>query len=228
MTDTSMAWDSLRILFDHLVAAAPRFVLALIILIAGWTVAALLRVLLVRLLRAIGLERVAERARVGDVLRRGDIRQTFVELLGSLAYWLLIIATVIVALQYIGISAAAEWLTQLGAFVPRIIISITIFLFGMLFASFLGTTVRVASLNAGMPQGHLIGQAVHTIALIVTIIIALEQLQVVTRTIEVALYILMGTFGLAFALALGLGSQGFVKRFLEDLLWDRWKSGPRP
>lgn len=228
MNDTSRAWESLQVLLDHLSAALPHFALALGILIAGWTAAHVLRALLVRLLRAVGLERIAERARVSDILRRGDIRQSFVELLGSLAYWLLLIATVIVALQYIGISAAAEWLTQLGAFVPRIIVSIVIFLFGTLLASFLGTTVRVASLNAGMPQGHLAGQAVHTIALIVTIIIALEQLQVVTRTIEVALYILMGTFGLAFALALGLGAQGFVKRFLEDLVWNRWKGGPGP
>lgn len=228
MTDTSMAWDSLRVLFDHLLAALPRFALALGIIVVGWTLAHMLRALIVRLLRTLGLERVAERARVSDVLRRGAIRQSFVELLGSLTYWLLMIATVIVALQYLGITAAAEWLTQLGAFVPRIIVSIVIFLFGMLLASFLGTTVRVASLNAGLPQGHLIGQAVHTIALIVIIIIALEQLQVVTRTIEVALYILMGTFGLAFALALGLGAQGFVKRFLEDLVWNRWKNGPSP
>jgi hypothetical protein len=106
-------------------------------------------------------------------------------------------------------------------------VSIVVFLFGMLLASFLGATVRAASLNAGFPQGHLVGQVVYTLVLVVTIIVALEQLQVVTRTIQVALYILMATFGLAFALALGLGAQGLMKRFLEDIVWEKWKSSQR-
>jgi hypothetical protein len=141
-----------------------------------------------------------------------------------MAYWLILASGVLVALQVVGIVAAADWLTRLGSFIPRLVISIVIFLFGMLLASFLGATVRAAGLNAGLPQGHLAGQAVFGLVMLVTVIVALEQLQVVTRTIEVALYVLLGTFGLAFALALGLGSQEFVKRFLEEVLWERWKS----
>ncbi|MBI2093537.1 MAG: hypothetical protein HYT88_02290, partial [Candidatus Omnitrophica bacterium] len=127
-------------------------------------------------------------------------------------------------LQIVGVTAAPEWLERFGAFLPRIVLSVVVLLFGMLLASFLGATVRAASLNACFPQGHLVGQVVHVTVLLVTVIVALEQLEVVTRTIEIALYILLGTFGLSFALALGLGAQGFVKRFLEDYLWEKWKS----
>ena len=220
--------DPLRLLLAQPVLFIPKVVGALLILGVGWAVANVFRMVMVRALRAIGLERLAEKAKLSDALQRGAIRLTVVELLGQLIYWLLMIASVMVALQFVGIAAAEDWLTQFGAFIPRIIVSIVVFLFGMLLASFLGATVRVASLNAGFPQGHLVGQAVYTMVLLVTIIVALEQLQVVTRTIEVALYILMATFGLAFALALGLGSQGFVKRFLEDRLREKWKSSKGP
>ncbi len=219
--------EPLQVFAAQLSTLIPKVLAAGLIFVFGWVAANVLRGLIVRVLHRSGLERLAERAKLSDVLRRGEIRLTFVELLGQLIYWLVIIATVMVALQSVGIAAASDWLGRFGAFFPRIIISIALFLLGLLFASFLGTTVRVASLNAGFPQGHLVGQAVHTIVLLVTVIIALEQLQVVTRTIEVALYILMATFGLAFALALGLGAQGFVKRFLEDLLWDKWKPSKR-
>ena len=220
--------DPLRLLLAQPVLFIPKVVGALLILGVGWAVANVFRMVMVRALRAIGLERLAEKAKLSDALQRGAIRLTVVELLGQLVYWLLMIASVMVALQFVGIAAAEDWLTQFGAFIPRIIVSIVVFLFGMLLASFLGATVRAASLNAGFPQGHLVGQAVYTMVLLVTIIVALEQLQVVTRTIEVALYILMATFGLAFALALGLGSQGFVKRFLEDRLREKWKSSKGP
>jgi len=220
--------DPLRLLLAQLELLIPKVVGAMLILGVGWAFANVCRMVMVRALRAIGLERLAEKARLSEILHRGAIRQTTVELLGQLVYWLLMIASVMVALQFVGIAAASDWLTQFGAFIPRIIVSIVVFLFGMLLASFLGATVRAASLNAGFPHAHLAGQAVYTIVLLVAVIVALEQLQVVTRTIEVALYILLGTFGLAFALALGLGSQGFVKRFLEDILWEKWKSSKGP
>lgn len=220
--------EPLRVLFAQLQSLIPRLLGALLILAVGWTFAGLVRRALIRLLRVLGLERLAEKARISDVLRRGAIRLSFVELLGQLGYWMVVVATVIVALQCVGLTAAAEWLQRFGAFIPRIIVSIVVFLFGTLLASFLGATVRAASLNAGFPHGHLVGQAVYTIVLLVTIIVALEQLQVVTQTIQVALYILMATFGLAFALALGLGAQGMMKRFLEDIIWEKWKSSQKP
>jgi len=224
---TAPIFEPLRSLYFQLQSLLPRLLGALLIIVVGWTVASLLRRLMVRLFQLIGLERMAEKAKICDVLRRGAIRLTFVELLGQLGYWLVIVATMIVVLQYVGVTAADEWLQRFGAFIPRVIVSIVVFLFGMLLASFLGATVRAASLNAGFPQGHLVGQVVYTLVLVVTIIVALEQLQVVTRTIQVALYILMATFGLAFALALGLGAQGLMKRFLEDIVWEKWKSSHR-
>lgn len=219
--------EPLRTLAERFVIFVPKVIGALVILVVGWAVAGVLRKAVVRLLQAFKVDRLAEKAKLGDVLRRGAIRLTVVELLGQLGYWLVIIATIIVALQFMGVTVATEWLERFGYFIPRLVVSIVILLFGMLIASFLGAIVRAASLNAGFPQGHLLGQAVYAAVVILTIIVALEQLQVVTRTIEVALYILLAAFGLAFALALGLGSQEFVKRFLAEL-WERWKTSQRP
>lgn len=216
--------EPLRVLVLQLEVVIPQLCGALLILVVGWAIARLFQAITVRLFQALGLARLADKAKLSEILRRGAIRLTFVELLGRIVYWLILVASVMVALQFLGITAASEWLTQFGAFIPRMIVSVVVMLFGTLLASFLGSAVRAASLNAGFPQGYLVGQAVYTIVLLVTVIVALEQLQVVTRTIEVALYILMGTVGLAFALAIGLGSSRIVRRFLEETVWEKWKS----
>src|SRR3989338_7764588 len=119
--------------WSHLIVDPLRLLLAqlaLLILGVGWTVANVFRMVTVRALRAIGLERLAEKAKLSEALHRGAIRLTVVELLGQLVYWLLMMASVMVALQFVGIAAAADWLTQFGAFLPRIIMSIVVFLFG--------------------------------------------------------------------------------------------------
>lgn len=224
MDMTQLVMDPLRTVGASLSIFLPKAFWSIVLVTVGWLLAKVTEFLVVRVLRAIGVERLAEKGKLSEVLRRGAIRFSFVEVLGRITYWLIIAAAILVALQVVGIAAATDWLAQLGAFIPKLIICIVIFLFGMLLSSFLGATVRAASLNAGFPQGHLAGQAVSTLVLLVTVIVALEQLQVVTRTIEVALYILLATFGLAFALALGIGAHGFVKRFLEEVMWEKWKS----
>ncbi len=225
-----MSWDQvmlqpLKTFLNWLVVLVPRALGAAALLVVGWVVAVMCRQLVVRVLQTVGLDRLSEKARVHEILRRGAIRWTFAELIGQLVFWIILLALMTVALQSIGVAAATEWLERLGYFIPRLIASVAIFLFGMLLASFLGATVRAASLNAGFPQGFFIGQVIHAAVVLLTIIVALEQLQVVTRTIEVALYILLGAFGLAFALALGLGAQEFVRDFLTDVR-NRWRTPP--
>lgn len=224
---SQLVLEPLKALLDRFGAWIPRILGGLVILAVGWAIAWLIGQVVVRLLEAVRVDRLAEKARLSEVLRQGAIRLTFVELLGRIGYWVVIIATVTVALQFVGVTVAGEWLERFAYFIPRLIVSIVILLFGMLIASLLGTIVRVASLNAGFPLGHLLGQTVSAAVILLTVIVALEQLQVVTRTIQVALYILLGAFGLAVALALGLGSQEFVKRYLADLS-ERWKTSRRP
>ena len=218
--------EPLEAIVDRFLFLLPRVSGALILVIVGWLVARLLRQAIIRLLQALRIDQLSDKARLSEVLRRGAIRLSFVELIGELAYWLVMIASTAVALQFMGMAVAAGWLEQFGYFIPRVVVSIVILLFGMLVAGFLGATLRAASLNAGVPYGHLIGQLVSTAIVLLTVLIVLEQLHVVTRTIEVALYILLASCGLAFALAFGLGAQEVVRLTLLDMR-ERWKSQHR-
>lgn len=216
--------DPVQSFVSRLAAFVPQLLMSGLAVAVGWFLATIVRSMLLRFFGAIGLDRLAEKARLSEVLHRGAIRLSFSELLAHLCYWLMIVFTVIIALQYLGVTAANEWLERFGSFIPRVIVSIVILLFGMLVASFLSATVRAASLNAGFPHGHLLGQGIYVMIVILSAIMAMEQLQFVTRTIEIALYIAMGATGLAFALAVGLGSRTFVEEFLRDLA-TRWKRG---
>ncbi|HBQ38129.1 MAG TPA: hypothetical protein DD714_03855, partial [Candidatus Omnitrophica bacterium] len=74
--------DPLRLLLAQLELFIPKAFGALLILGVGWTIANLFRMVMVRVLRAIGLERLAEKAKLSEALHRGAIRLTVVELLG--------------------------------------------------------------------------------------------------------------------------------------------------
>ncbi len=218
-----MTWEQtviepLQTLMAYGFAFVPKAVAAIVALLVGWVLALSTRYLLNRFFRLLRLDRLSEQTKLDDVLRRGGVRLPLVELLAALGYWIVMVATLMAVLHVLGMSVAAEWLERFGYFVPRLFTGVIVFLLGTLVASFVGTTVRVASLNAGFPYGQAIAQAVSAAILVIAIIVAMEQLQVVTRTIEIALYILMGSFGLALALALGLGAQDYVRKSLAE--WD--------
>ncbi|MBI2884881.1 MAG: hypothetical protein HYY15_01765 [Candidatus Omnitrophica bacterium] len=223
MTWTDVLRESARHFADQLAVLIPKAVAALAIIVLGWGLAAGAQWATVRLLQVLRADRLVEKARLNDMLRRGAIRLTFVELMGRAVYWFVIVASLLAALQVLGMPMASEWLARFGVFIPRLFAGLVLLLLGMLLASFLSAVVRAASLNAGVPQGHLLGQAVYLLVVLLTAIVALEQLQIVTRTIEATWYIVLGSCGLAFALAVGLGSKELVRQYLADL-WERWKN----
>jgi len=226
MTWSQLFLDPLKLLWDQLVFLLPRLFGGFLIMLVGSLVAFGVRQLIARVLQRVGVDRLAEQAKLSDALRWATIRITFVEMLSWLSYWLILVTTIMVALQFMGLTVAAQWLQHVGSLIPQLIVSLLVLLVGMFLASFLGTSVRAASLNAGVPQGHLVGQTVYAMMVLLTVVVALEQLPLQTRTIETTLYILVGALGLASALALGLGSQEFVKRWLAEV-WERWKTSQR-
>lgn len=213
----------LQALWYHLQAFIPRLLAALLVLALGWLLARMLRWVLLRVFRGAGLRRLTEKAKLDQGLERGSLRCTFIELLAQLGYWVVLFAAGLVALQWLGVAPAGEWLARFGEFLPRLVISIAIFFFGTVLASFLETTVRAAGLNAGWASARLLGRATYTLALLLASIMALEQLGVVTQTIQAVLYIVLGTAGLTVALAVGLGAQGLVRQWLEETVMNKWK-----
>lgn len=217
----------LQALWYQLQAFLPRLLAALLVLAAGWLLAGALRWVLLRVFRGAGLRRLTEKAKLDQGLERGSLRYTFIELLAQLGYWVVLFGAGLLALQWLGVAAAGEWLARFGAFLPRVVISIILFFFGTVLASFLETTVRAAGLNAGWMWARFLGRTTHTLVVLLASIMALEQLGVVTQTIQAVLYIVLGTAGLTVALAVGLGAQGLVRQKLEDWLLEKWKS-PHP
>ncbi len=218
--------EPLRVVRDWLIVFLPRILGAFLICLVGWGLAALLRTAVVKLLYLLRIDRLSEKTELSSALQHGFVRLTLVELLGELTYWLIMIAAGIMGLQFMGVAVAGQWLEGFGYFIPRVAISIVVLLCGTWLASFLASAVRASSLNAGFIHGRLIAQAVHAAVVLVTLLMALQQLQIVTRPIEVALYILLAAGAFSVALAVGLGSQDLVRQALTDAV-ERWKAAAR-
>lgn len=196
----------------------PVLLGVLVILIVGWIIAGILRNVVIKVLKLIQLDTASEKAGLGDVLRRGGIRQTLSELIGVLIYWLVMLMVFMTALNALGMTVAASLLDKVIFYIPNVIAAVFIMALGIFFSSMVGTIVRTASSNAGITQAKFLGQFTQTIIMIFTAIITLEQLNIASSVLTFAINIILASLGLGLAIAIGLGSKDIAGKMVQDLV----------
>ncbi|MGA2775532.1 MAG: hypothetical protein ABSE81_05665 [Candidatus Omnitrophota bacterium] len=192
--------------------------LVLIILIVGWLISKAIRAIVTKGLRAIKLDELSDRIELDAVLEKGGITYSLSELLGVICYWLALLVTFMVAVNSIGLTIAAELLNKIVLYIPNIIAAIFILILGMFIATLLKNIIQTAASNAGVSQVKLLSKAVEVIVMVFAIFVALEQLNIGIRITELTLSIVLGTVGLALALAFGLGCKDIAGKYAAELI----------
>ncbi len=190
--------------------------LIVLVLIVGWLIAKIVRTIVVRVLKAVKLDVLSQRARLDEILRKGGIRYTLSELLGSICYWLLVLVALVVAVNAVGLSAAAELLNRIILYIPNVIAAIFILVLGAFLARVLGNVVQAACANAGITQSKFLAKLVEIVIIIFALAITLEQLNIGKTIIGLAVNIILASLGLGFALAIGLGCKDIVGKAASE------------
>ena len=104
----AVVMEPVREMLTRIGGFLPSLAGVLVILIVGWIIAGLLKTLVIRVLKLIQLDTASEKAGLGDILRRGGIRNTVSELIGVLVYWLVMLLVFMTALNEIGRASCRE------------------------------------------------------------------------------------------------------------------------
>src|SRR5436190_23323953 len=111
-----MDWDALldplRETLSHIIAYLPAFGFAVVVVIAGWVLAKAARFALVKAMRAINFNVLTERAGLDEFLRQGGIRSDTTDIFGVLAYWLIVLASLVVAFNALNLAYLTDLLRQ--------------------------------------------------------------------------------------------------------------------
>lgn len=216
--------EPVRALLAQVGAFMPRLALALLVLVIGWLLAKAVRFALEKGLRAINFNVLTERAGVDGFLKQGGIGIDTTGIVGVLAYWLVILAALVIAFNSLGLTYITDLLGQVVLFVPKVIVALLILVFGAYFAKFVSGTVTTYCKNVGMSDADLLGKLAQWAIIVFVVLIALDQVNVGGTIVRQTFLILLAGVVLALALAFGLGGKGWA----ADLL-DRWwpRQGPR-
>jgi hypothetical protein len=206
-------------------AYLPRLAVALVVVAVGWFAAKLVRFAVERALRAVNFNVLGERAGVDGFLRGSGLAADTVALFGLLAYWLVILATLIIAFNGLGLTYITDLLREIVRFAPHVIIALLALVLGAYFARYVGSSVAGYCRSAGLQDAAVLGHLAQSAVLAFVVLIALDQLGV-GAIVRASFLIVLGGVVFALALAFGIGGRRRAAALLER--WWPTRRGPGP
>jgi hypothetical protein len=185
----------------------------LVILVLGWIIAKVLKIMVVRGFKLVKLDVVAEKAGIEAFLRKGGMQSSSIEILGVLIYWiaLILFLMMILAIWNIDIGLSGT----LVPFLPKIFAALVILLLGLFIASIIEDIVRTTAANAEIRYAFALAKTVKWILVIFIVLTAVQQLELETKLISWGFLIILGSLGLGLGLAIGLGAKDVVAKRIE-------------
>lgn len=196
----------------------PKLLLAIVILVAGWLLAKFLLFAVVKGLKLVNFNVVAEKAGIDKFLKQGGIGKTTIDILGILIYWLAILFTLLIAFETLRLPVVSDLFTQITLFVPKVIVAVIILAIGLYFARFVGDAMVAYSKNIGLEDAELLGRVSRYGIMIFVIVIALDQVDVADDIIRWTFFIVIAGIVFGLALAFGLGGQKWAAGQLDKFV----------
>ena len=214
--------EPLRVFLRQAGDFLPRLGLAVIVVIAGWILAKMARFAIARGLRAINFNILTERSGMDGFLRDGGIQTDTAGILALLFYWLVILASLIIGFNLLGLTYITDLLGRVVLFLPKVMVALLILAFGAYFARFVGNAVTAYCRNVHMQDADILGRLAQYAILAFVVLIALDQVNIGGDIVRQTFLIVLAGLVFALALAFGIGGKDWAAEMLERW-WPRRK-----
>ena len=199
-------------LLDAIIAAAPKVVVGVLLVIAGLLVAKLIEVGLSFILTRIRFDSLMERVGIDKALARVGVRQQLNSFLPRLVYFLVIIVLAKTAADALGLSAISDAIGAFFGYLPNIVAALLLIIIGTSVAQFAGETVSEAARGSGIDFAPALGKLVSGLIIFVISMMAIGQLKIDTDIVRIVTSFILGAGALAFGIAFGFGTRDVVRQ----------------
>jgi small-conductance mechanosensitive channel len=204
--------DSFSDVIAWLRVQQPRLFGAAALLVVGWVLALVLRLLASRVVHALG--RLVPRHLLRRGLPQSTLDRQVSDIVGLVVFWAVLLFFLAAAADTLGLSVLSTSLAGLGYYVPRLLGAVLIAVVGLILGNLARDAVTAAASAAGAPFAAAVGEIARASILIAAGLIAVAQMGIditlLTALLSVTLLAVLG----AFALAFGLGARTAVSNII--------------
>lgn len=209
--------SAMTALWTKVAGFIPNLFVALVLVLLGFVVAKLLDTLLSKLLGKVGLDRLMMGTGLTKLLARVGIHASVSTLIGKIVYWFVLLIFLVSAAESLGLQRVSATLDVLALYLPKVFGAALVLLAGVLLAQLVSSLVRGAAEGVGLEYANGLGRVAQGLVIIISISVAIGQLEVKTDLLNNVIAIVLISVGLAVALALGLGSRDIASQILAGI-----------
>lgn len=195
----------------------PGIFASLLFLLLGLVLARVVTSMVSRLLGRISLDKHTSLIGLNEIFTRVGFGKSPAHVINFVLYWSIILVFVMVAANILKLQALSDVLSRFLLFMPRMGVAILVMFGGLLFARLMHEVVSNSATSNNIHGGAHLANLTHTVIIIFAALMALEQLGIRMTMIESTINIILGSVGLAFALAVGLGAKDLVADYLRGV-----------
>ncbi|TXN36797.1 mechanosensitive ion channel [Flagellimonas hymeniacidonis] len=212
----NLTFDSLAAMGRDVALALPKIIGALIILLIGWVVTKIVLFVLGKVLKLAKMDALSDKINEMDLFGKGDFKIDIIKVILGFVKWLLLLVFLIVAADILSWEIISTEIGNLLRYLPRLFSALALMMIGLYIGNFIKTTVKKLFDSLEFGGSNVVSNLLFYIIVIFISITALNQAGIDTTIITNNITLILGSFLLAFAIGLGLGSRDIITDLLHS------------
>jgi hypothetical protein len=217
---------SLTAALSLFLAAIPRVLGFIVILIVGWLISGALAAGVAALLRAVRFNDIAQRSGISGFVQNMGIRRDASGFLADIVKWFVRLIVLVVAFDALGLPAVSQVFQQFLLWIPNLVVAVVVLVIAGLAANALGDLVRGATAQAGFNNPDTLETITRIAVWSFGIVVAVNQIGVAQELVNTLFMGFVGALALAAGLAFGLGGRDTAGQIVDG--WYRRGREARP
>jgi len=197
-------------------AAIPKIIGFVIILVIGWIVAGLVAKGVSAVLRGTRFNDMSQRSGFAGFVRGTGVHTDPTEFVADIAKWFIRLITLVVGFDALGLPAVSDILRQLLLWLPNLAVAIVVLVIGGLAANALAGLVRGATAEADIGHPELLANIARVAVWTFAIVVAVNQIGIARELVNTLFMATVGAVALALGLAFGIGGRDTAAEIVRE------------
>lgn len=210
--------QSFRGLWSGVIMFIPNLIVAIVILIIGWAIGAVISKGVSHFLKMIQFDEALKKAGFEDLVKKGGLNLNSGKFLGELVKYFIVVVFLIASFDVLGLKQVTLFLQQIvTGYLPQLIIAVLILLVGGVVGDVLSRIVNASAKTAGVVSANFLGVFAKWAVWVFAILVALSQVGIAGAFIQTLFTGFVVAVSLAIGLAFGLGGQQAAAKTIEKV-----------
>lgn len=198
-------------MLNTILAYMPKVALAVVIFFVGKSIAKLVFILLEKLFESIGLDKISDKVfeTTGTKVNKNI---SLSKIVAYIVEYVILILFVVQAFNVIKLDVLTNIGSVIIAYLPYAVSGILMFGIAILLANYVSKIMLIS-----FPESKATALLVKTLIIIIGVFITLFQLGIAVQLVHNAFLIILGAFGVAFAISFGIGGREFAYHMLNRI-----------